>query len=109
MAIDSKDWARPHILTGRFTSTSGPADHTETLPWAPSLFILYVDIEAANPLMVVQSAASLTDTMLTTGSSGDITTPAIANGITISTTLHTVLIDANAQVASGVNSWIAYK
>jgi len=109
MSITSKDFSQPGILTGTFTSAGSAADVTETLPWAPSLFILFVDIEGTNPNMLVQSAYSTTDTMLTTGSTGVITTPAVASGITISTTLNTVLIDSVAQVNSGKNAWIAFK
>ncbi len=109
MSITSKDFGQPGFLTGTFTSAGSAADVTETLPWAPSLFILFVDIEGTNPNMLVQSAYSTTDTMLTTGSSGVITTPAVASGITIDTTLKTVLIDSAAQVNSGKNAWIAFK
>lgn len=109
MAITRRDNAQPTFLTGTFTSAGSAADVTETLPWAPSLFILFVDIEGTNPNMLVQSAYSTTDTMLTTGSTGVITTPAVASGITISTTAYTVLIDSAAQVNSGKNAWIAFK
>ena len=109
MSINGKDNAGSQFLTGTFTSAGSAADVTETLPWAPSLFILFVDISGANPNMVVQTSAYATDSMLTTGSTGVITTPAVASGITISTTLNTVLIDSAAQVNSGVNFWIAFK
>jgi len=109
MAIDSKDIAGPDILTGRFTSAGLAADVTETLPWAPTLFILYSDIAATNPNMVVQSAASTTNTMYTTGTSGDITLVAVAAGIYIDVTAKTVKIDADMQSSSGVNAWIAFK
>ena len=109
MAIDSKDNSTPRFLTGRFTSASSAAAVTETLPWPPSLVIVYIDIDATNPKMYVQSAASITDTMLTTGSTGVITTPAVASGIVISTTLNTVLFPAAIQTNSGVNAWIAFK
>lgn len=109
MSVTSKDFSNPQFLTGTFTSAGSAAAVTETLPWAPSLFILFVDIEGTNPNMLVQSAYSTTDSMLTTGSTGVITTPAVASGITISTTANTVLIAAAAQVNSGKNAWIAFK
>lgn len=109
MSVTSRDLAQPSFLTGTFTSAGTAAAVTETLPWAPSLFILFVDIEGTSPNMVVQSAYSTTDTMLTTGTTGVITTPAVASGITISTTANTVLIAAAAQVNSGKNAWIAFK
>lgn len=109
MSITSKDIASPQFLTGTFTSAGSAADVTETLPWAPSLFICFVDIEGTNPNMLVQSENSTTDTMLTTGSTGVITTPAISSGITINTTLNTVTIKSGAQVNNGKNAWIAFK
>lgn len=109
MSVTSRDLAQPSFLTGTFTSAGTAAAVTETLPWAPSLFILFVDIEGTSPNMVVQSAYSTTDTMLTTGTTGVITTPAVASGITINTTDRTVLIAAAAQVNSGKNAWIAFK
>ena len=109
MSINSKDNAGSQFLTGTFTSAGSAAAVTETLPWAPSLFILWVDINGTSPNMLVQTRDSTTDTQLTTGTTGVITTPAVASGITISTTLYTVLIAAAAQVNSGVNSWIAFK
>ncbi len=109
MSITSKDFSQPGWLTGSFTSAGIAADVTETLPWAPSLFILFVNIEGANPNMVVQSSYSTTDSMLTTGSTGVITTPAVASGISINTTTNVVTIAAAAQVNSGKNAWIAFK
>lgn len=109
MSVTSKDFGQPGFLTGTFTSAGTAAAVTETLPWAPSLFILFVDIEGTSPNMVVQSSYSTTDTMLTTGTTGVITTPAVASGITINTTDKTVLIAAAAQVNSGKNAWIAFK
>lgn len=109
MGISGKDFSQPGWLTGTFTSAGSAALVTETLPWAPSLFILFVDIEGTNPNMLVQSSYSTTDSMLTTGSTGVITTPAVASGITISTTANTVAIAAAAQVNSGKNAWIAFK
>lgn len=107
MSVDGKDFANPQYLTGRFTSAGSAADVTETLPFSPTLFVLFVDIEGTNPNMVVQSSYSTTDTMLTTGSTGVITTPAVSSGITVSGT--SVLIKAAAQVNSGKNAWIAFK
>ena len=109
MSINGKDYSQAQFLTGAFTSAGTAADVTETLPWAPSLFILLVDIQGTNPNMVIQSSASTTDTMLLTGSTGVITTPAVASGITINTSAHTVLVAAAAQVNSGVNFWVAFK
>ena len=107
MSVTSKDYASPQFLTGTFTSAGSAADVTETLPWSPSFFICFVDIEGTNPNMLIQSAYSTTDTMLTTGSTGVITTPATTSGITISGT--SVTIESGGQVNSGKNAWIAFK
>ena len=109
MSITSKDNASPQFLTGTFTSAGSAADVIETLPWAPSLVVAFIDIEGTNPNMLVQSAYSTTDTMLTTGSTGVITTPAVASGIAISTTAYTVTFESGGQVNSGKNAWIAFK
>lgn len=109
MSITSKDFSQPGFLIGTFTSAGSAADVTETLPWAPSLFICFVDIEGTNPNMLVQSAYSTTDSMLTTGSTGVMTTPAVASGISINTTTHVVTVTAAAQVNNGKNAWVAFK
>jgi hypothetical protein len=107
MAIDSKDYASQQLLTGRFDSASSAADVTETLPWTPSCFICFVDVGGTNPNMLVYTTALATETMLTTGSTGVITTPANTSGIVVSGT--SVTIVAGAQVNSGKNFWIAIK
>jgi hypothetical protein len=45
--------------------------------------------------------------MLTTGSSGVITSPAVASGLQITSTGFTLA--AGVQTANGKNFWIAYK
>lgn len=107
MSVDSKDVAMPNMLTGTFTSAGTPADVSEALPWSPSLVIVFVNIEGTNPDMHVASSASTTDSMLTTGSTGVITTPAVASGLDITATGFT--LDSTVQTASGVNAWVAFK
>lgn len=107
MSIDSKDNATSHLLTGAFTSAGSAAIVTETLPWTPTVFILWVDLGGTSPNMLVYTSAFPTETMLTTGTTGVITTPAAASGIVVSG--GTVTIPIAAQVNSGVNAWIAIK
>ena len=107
MAIDSKDIAQQSILTGRFTSAASAADVTETLPWTPSVFIIWLDLGATSPNMLVYTNAFPTETMLTTGSTGVITTPAAASGIVVSGV--SVTIPSGVQTNDGVNAWIAIK
>lgn len=107
MSVTSKDFSQPGFLTGTFTSAGSPADVSETLPWSPSLVICFVDISGTNPNMHVATSAYTTDSMLTTGSTGVITTPAVASGLDITSTGFT--LDSTVQTASGVNFWIAFK
>ena len=107
MSVNSKDYSQPQFLTGTFTSAGSAADVTETLPWTPSCFIIFVDVGGTNPNMLVYTTALTTETMLTTGSTGVITTPANTSGITVSGVSVTVV--AAAQVNSGKNFWIAFK
>jgi hypothetical protein len=109
MAVDSKDYANQAILTGRFTSASSAADVVETLPWAPSVVIVWLALGATSPNMLVYTNAFPTETMLTTGSTGVITTPAAASGLVVSTTAFTVTIPSGVQTNDGVNAWIAIK
>jgi hypothetical protein len=107
MSVTEKDFGQPQFLTGTFTSASSAADVTETLPWSPSLVICWVDISGTNPNMHIGTSAYATDSMLTTGSSGIITTPAVASGLDITSTGFT--LDSTVQTNDGVNFWIAFK
>lgn len=107
MSVNSKDSAGPQFLTGTFTSAGSAVDVSETLPWSPSLVICFVDISATSPNMHVATSAYATDSMLTTGSTGVITTPAVASGLDITSTGFT--LDSSVQTNSGVNFWIAFK
>ena len=107
MSVTQKDSASPQFLTGTFTSASSAADVSETLPWSPSLVIVWVDISATSPNMHVATSAYETDSMTTTGSTGVITTPAVASGLDITATGFT--LDSTVQTNDGVNFWIAFK
>lgn len=107
MSVHSKDFAAPQYLTGSFTSAATPVAESETLPFSPSCVVVYVNIEGTNPDMHVATSASTTDSMLTTGSSGVITSPAVASGLQITSTGFTLA--AGVQTANGKNFWIAYK
>jgi hypothetical protein len=107
MSVTGKDYANPQFLTGTFSSAGSPADVSETLPWSPSLVILFANISGTNPDMHVATSAYATDSMHTTGSSGIITSPAVASGLDITSTGFS--LDSTVQTASGVNFWIAFK
>lgn len=107
MSVNAKDYASPQFLTGTFTSASSAVDVSETLPWSPSLVICFVNISGTNPDMLIGTSAYGTDSMTITGSSGIITTPAVASGLDITSTGFTV--DSSVQTNSGVNFWIAFK
>jgi hypothetical protein len=95
----------PPYVTGTFTSASSAADVTETIGFSPSIVEIWINISGTNPDMIVATSAYATDAMLTTGSTGVITTPAVASGITITSTGFTV--PAGVQTNSGVNFWRA--
>jgi hypothetical protein len=107
MSVDTKSFAQPLFNTGRFTSAGSAADVTEVLGYQPTLVIAFIDIGGTNPNMLVKSAAEADESMLTTGSTGVITSPADTSAITLTTTGFTVV--AAGQVNSGVNAWIAFK
>lgn len=107
MAVDTNTLAGPRFLLGRFTSAGSAVDVTETLGWAPSLVIIWLCLDATSPNMIVKSAAEADESMLTTGTTGVITTPADTSGITLTSTGFTVV--AGVQTNSGVNAWIAFR
>lgn len=107
MSVDAKSFAGPQFRTGRFTSAGSPADVTETLGFQPTLTIVFIGTGETNPNMLVKAASDTDETMLTTGSTGVITSPADASGIVLTTTGFTV--PAGVQVASATNSWIAFR
>lgn len=107
MSVDANSFAQPRFLTGRFTSAATAADVTETLGFQPTFVILFLALGATSPDMIIKSAAEADESMLTTGSTGVITTPADTSGITLTSTGFTVA--AGVQTNSGVNSWIAFK
>lgn len=100
------------VLTGGWTCDSSKGDHTITLPRNVRFICCVLDATATNPLMLMKHTYDTTDTQLTTGSSGIITSPTDATGITITNATGgsgtTVLVDSNSQVNSGVNYWFAF-
>lgn len=107
MSVDVKSFSLPAYRTGRFTSAGTAADVTEVLGFVPTFVIAFIDIGGTNPNMLVKAGAESDESMLTTGSSGVITSPADTSAITLTTTGFTVV--AAGQVNSGVNAWIAFR
>lgn len=107
MSLNSADHAVPSVITGTFTSAATAAAVAEALPFQPSCVILFVDISGTNPLWYIQTSAYTTDSQLVTGSTGVITTPAVASGISITSAGFSV--PAGQQVNSGVNFYIAFR
>ena len=107
MSVDEKAFAQPLFSTGRFTSAASAADVTEVLGYSPTLVIAFIDIGGTNPNMLVKCAVEADESMLTTGSTGVITSPADTSAVTLTSTGFTVV--AAGQVNSGVNAWIAFK
>ena len=107
MSVDAKSIALPSFRTGRFTSASTAVDVTEVVGFVPTLLMVFIDIGGTNPNMIVKSGAEADESMLTTGSTGVITSPADTSAITLTSAGFTVV--AAGQVNSGVNSWIAFR
>lgn len=107
MSVDVKSFALPVLRTGSFTSAGTAADVTETVGFSPTLVIAFIDIGGTNPNMLVKSSAEADESMLTTGSTGVITSPADTSAITLTSSGFTVV--AAGQVNSGVNAWIAFR
>lgn len=107
MSVDAKASALPGFRTGTFTSAATAAAVTEVVGFQPSLIMAFIDIGGTSPNMLVKTVVEADETMLTTGTTGVITTPADTSGIALTAAGFTVA--AAAQVNSGVNSWIAFR
>lgn len=96
---------------GSWTSDSTKGDHTITLPMNVAYFQCVLDATGTNPNVLIKHVGDTTDTQLITGSTGVITSPTDATGVTITNATGgsgtTILVDANSQVNSGVNHWFA--
>lgn len=107
MSVTGKDFSLPQFLTGTFTSAGTAVNVSETLPWQPSLVIVLVDIEGTNPNILIATEGSTTKSLTLTGSTGVVTSPAVASGVDLTTTGFTVA--SAVQVNSGKNAWVAFK
>jgi len=99
------------MIYGSWTSDSTAGDHTITAPVNVSFVFVCLDSKATNPLLLFKHVGDTTDSQLTTGSTGVITSPTDATGVTITNatggTGTTILVDSNSQTNSGVNYWWA--
>ena len=99
--------ASPPYLTGTFTSAASAADVTETLGFSPSLVQVFLDVTGTNPNILWATSADTAESITMTGSTGVLTSPAVASGLDITDTGFTV--DSTVQTNSGVNFWIAFR
>lgn len=108
MSVDSKDIANPIIATGAFTSAACCAvDVTETIGWSASFVMVVIDSGGTNPNILIAGAGDTDESATLTGSTGVVTSPAVASGLDITATGFTV--DSSVQVAGGTNYWFALK
>jgi len=100
-----------HMMYGFWTTDSTKGDHTITCPKNVAFFFACLDATATNPLLVFKHIDDDSDTQLTTGSTGVITSPTDATGVTITNATGgsgtTILVDSNSQTNSGENYWFA--
>ncbi len=98
------------LMYGSWTAESSKADHTITLPHHVAFILVIADSGGTNPNILIKHVSETDETMLITGSTGVITSPTDATGITITnnaTGTSTVLVDSNSLVNSGTNQWFA--
>ena len=107
MAVDSKDFSGPGHSTGLFTSAGTAADVTEVLGYQPSFVMVITDSSGTTPDYQFASAGDTTESVSVNGADGVTSSPAVATGITITSTGFTVA--SEEQTDSGTNYWIAWR
>lgn len=99
------------MVYGSWTTDGTKGDHTITLPVNVAFFFCCLDAAATNPLLLFKHVDDDSDSQLTTGSTGVITSPTDATGVTITNATGgsgtTILVDSNSQTNSGENYWWA--
>jgi len=108
MAITSRNDAAPGYVLGGWTSTACCAtDQTEDVGFPPRLVIAQLDSGGTSPNILIKFADDTDETSLITGTTGVITSPTDATGITISG--NTFVVDETSQVPSGTNQYICFR
>lgn len=98
------------LLYGSWTAESSKGDHTITCPRHVAFVMCIADSGGTNPNILIKHVSESDETMLITGTTGVITSPTDATGITITnnaTGTATILVDSNSLVNSGTNQWFA--
>ena len=99
------------MIYGSWTTDGTKGDHTITAPVNVAFVFVCLDAAATNPLLLFKHVGDDSDSQLTTGSTGVITSPTDATGVTITNatggTGTTILVDSDSQVNSGENYWWA--
>lgn len=98
------------LLYGSWTAESSKGDHTITCPRHVAFVLVIADSGGTNPNILIKHVSESDETMLITGSTGVITSPTDATGITITNNAvgtSTILVDSNSLVNSGTNQWFA--
>lgn len=100
--------AHPVVTYGAFTSAACCAVLvTENIGYQPNYVEVTADTGGTNPNIYRKHSGETDENQLITGSTGVITSPADASGITITSTGFTFA--AAAQTASGTNTYRAYR
>ena len=99
------------IMKGSWTTDSTKGDHVETVPRDIAFLIAVLDSGGTNPNILIKFADETDETILITGSTGAVTSPADSAGVTITdatgTAAATFDVDSTSQVNSGTNQWLA--
>ena len=106
----TKDNEAGRWLYGSWTADATKGDHTITFPEHIAYIRVYADTSATNPFIMIKHVGEADETILDTGSTGVLTTPTDATGITLTNYSNgtcSVLVDSNSLTNSGVNCWVA--
>lgn len=98
------------LINGSWTSETSTGIHTITCPRHVSFVWATLASGATSPNILWKHQGESDETMLITGTTGVITSPADSAGITITNNADgtsTIAIAATSQTASGTNHWFA--
>lgn len=98
------------ILYGKWTADSTKGDHVITAPRHVAVVFVIADSGGTNPNILIKHVSETDESILITGSTGVITSPADSAGISITnnaTGTSTIDVDSTSLVNSGTNQWFA--
>ena len=98
------------LMYGSWTADSTKGDHVITAPRHAAVVVVIADSGGTNPNILIKHISETDESILITGSTGVITSPADSAGITVTnnaTGTCTIDVDSTSLVNSGTNQWFA--